>query len=294
MMMEFKTLPKIYRYDSEDAYQFKMGEHIIITEKNDGSQFQFKYDQDANAVQCFSKNRALPMDDLSFIDGIEYVQQFKDKIIKSDFTRLRFYGEFLHMGRLQRLYTQKDVVNIFAIYDDDNDLWLPWKSVQWVCRQIGINAVAEFYDGPYIDDDHMDKFAGKSALTESGKDGEGVVVSLDATPIRVKDVCPEFKEVKRIRKEQQLGMLTDSQRLAYESVNFPRIVKAISHLVENDELNPVDLYIENFSNFIKIIGDEVKSDVLEEEGEPEDMQEFIKSANKLIPQFIKEYINIKK
>jgi hypothetical protein len=293
-----KKLPKILRYDHVDAWQFEPGEEIVVTHKIDGSMLSMRYSLEEDRVVCWSKNRELPANDKDFATGILYAQKFAEKIKLHDYLHLQFFGEYLKSGQIQKLYTKKDVVIIFGIYNHDTQSWLQWDDLVRVCGDIGIEHAWCIYKGQFSGWDSIKPFVGMSNLTKDGKGGEGIVIATDPSDgsvTRVKWVAETFKEHRKVKDKKQRKELTPSQLFIMENVNFNRVFKQVHYLLDHEAIDEADLAFSNFGSVAHRVNEAVFADILAEEAQPDDfdINEAIKTVNKQVPPHLRKIIQDK-
>lgn len=173
--------------------QFKEGDRIVIYEKLDGANACFT--REGDKLVAFSRNKRLsPSDTLrGFYDFVQTlnVDDFEEGLL--------YYGVWLVKHKLD-YGDNMGKFYLFDIYDktmgDDFGGFVDHLYVLIEAHTLGLNVAPILYAGPYINEEHILSFVGKSKL---GEKGAGVVVKCAKKQMMIKYVSPEFQEINGVK-----------------------------------------------------------------------------------------------
>lgn len=256
---------------------FTKGEHIIITEKVDGSNASFCYDPATNTLKAFSRKRELGVG--NNLNGFfDFVQTLDVDLVKAVLgTEYILFGEWLTKHTITYPDTAYRKFYVFDVLDVETGQYMPWDFTKKVAEFLGLTLVPEFYDGAFTNWDDIMSYVGRTQL-DAEPCGEGIVIKsqdrLDnkysGTPAYVKIVASEFSEVHqskphvvdpaKVAREQEL------EALAMTIITERRITKAIEKFIDNGEF-PADWDEKNLGMLAKILPRAIYEDCVKEEPE---------------------------
>lgn len=296
--VEMKKYMKVVRHGKRGTHLIAQnGENIIIQEKLDGANASFKLNSDDGEVDVFSRRYMLHPNN-TLRGFYNYVQENvdKDKILP----HFIYFGEWLVRHRIDYGEENMNQFYLFDIYSELDQEYLPFEEVQIEAEELGLNIVPVFYEGEYLDFQHIKSFVGKSKL---GDVGEGVVVKnptmVDKYGFQMysKVVSKDFEEMKQ--KNNRGKEATDPTELPPETqfvrtyLTKARTEKMIHKLVDEGVIED-DFDITDMGTILKNAGGRIVDDLLEEEKDelPKGYEKSVlkKSVGKVLPIQVKEII----
>lgn len=238
---------------------FKSGDKIQISEKVDGSNASFRYDIETGTLIAFSRKQTLSISNT--LNGFyNYIQSLKASEF-SDYPNWCVFGEWLIKHTIPYREECYKHWYVYDIYDVEKEEYLPQSEVMKFCDKHHLTYVNVLYEGDFISWEHCKTFCGKSAYTETGDDGEGVVVKNQTNmnshhsrvPFVLKIINDKFSEIKKdnhIRKiedPQKLQAKTQSQEIVDKIITKNRIEKEIHKMIDEqilpEKVSPQDMNI---------------------------------------------------
>lgn len=292
-MTEIKKYMDIVRLGhktTEDV--LNKGDYITITEKIDGANSSFTAID--GVVYGFSRNN--PVSEENTLRGFYGFTQTLDaaKLLPNK----RYFGEWLVRHKVD----YGDNFNkfyLFDIYDEELQEYLPLDFVKAEAERLNLNLVPIFYEGEYIDFEHLMSFVGKSKLTEDGK-GEGIVVKnvnykdRYGRQIFVKLVSDIFREMQKQKAPKDPSKQPEEFTFVKTFMNRARVEKLIYKLVDEGILDE-KFSIEDMGLILKHLGNMVYDDMLKEEidslSKEFEESKLRKGIGKNLPLMVKEIIN---
>lgn len=273
-MKEIKKYTDVTRFGKTGTTDAIIGaERISITEKIDGANASFTYDENGiNGVSCYSRNNLLH-EDLRLSGFFDWVQEnivpIKNKLIPT----YRYFGEWLVKHKVA--YKEEFYRNfyLFSIWDDETRQYLPDEVVKAEAERLGLKTVPYLYEGEFISIEHIMQFVGKSdmALIENG--GEGVVVKnvtyrdRGNNQLFVKFISPQFSEVAKQKVHNVNEELIASQAKIDMIVTKNRIEKMFLKLVDEGVI-PQDYTLKRDMGLIlKEMNVAIYEDIVKEEAD---------------------------
>lgn len=227
--MEHKKYREIERLKENNSDTFKPGDHIIITEKIDGSNATIGYD---NGIVAMSRNRILTFDNTNR-GFYEFANRLDaEKVNKLLGSRYLLSGEWAVPHTVVYPKESQNNMYVFDLYDTETKTYLDMHQAFLVADTLGLPKVAVFYEGEFISWEHCMSFVGKTAL--GGEYGEGIVIHGDDGKI-IKIVSDRFAETKKIKKTptpEELAAQSQAYELAKSIVTEARVRKIINKLVD--------------------------------------------------------------
>ncbi len=256
------AFPKIFTLGTK-YIQDIFKESVEITEKVDGSQFNFgKID---GVLQIRSKNKELYFDnpEKMFGEAIDYVKSIEDIIPDNTI----FHCEYLKKPKHNTLVYERTPRNhliCFGVSSQDQSFTIHY---EMLAEKIGIESVPVLFSGTVYSSDKLKSFLETPSIL-GGTKVEGIVIKnysrlflLGGYPIPLmsgKLVSENFKERHGSNKDFKHGRKWDAYKESFRTE--ARWMKAVQHLKEKGELegDPRDI-----GKLIK----EVQNDIRAEEGE---------------------------
>lgn len=165
-----KRYPSIPRYGKAKT-DFKEGDRIVIFEKLDGANAAFT--REGDELVAYSRNRRLTED-----ETLRGFYQFVQTLDVNEFDEgLIYYGEWLVRHKID--YGENEgKFYLFDVYDMTlGEEFGGFIDHLYVCIEaatLGLEMAPIFYAGPFVSEDHILSFVGRSDLAAG--EGEGVVV----------------------------------------------------------------------------------------------------------------------
>ena len=299
-MKEIKKYTDIIRYGKSSTKDvIKPGDIISITEKVDGANASFTRDEEnVLGVSCYS--RRLPLSIENTLQG--FYGWVEDNIIPIKehlHPNYRYIGEWTtpHKIKYKEEYTKTFL--LFSIWDENTEKYLSDEIVQSEADRLGLKTVEYFYYGEFISYEHMTSFIGKSNITETPNNGEGIVVkNIDyfdnyGKQVFVKLVSEGFAEIQRQKLPKNPNIYEKEAAIIKTVLTKPRVDKLMHKLVDENELTREEFVIENMKKLIKLLGNRVYDDMIKEEsGILGQIEESLlkKQIGKILPLVIKEVL----
>lgn len=148
-MTDFKPFDKIPRWDG--------AQHIIITEKIDGTNAQIVINDDCTELRCGSRSRWITPEDDNF-GFARWVYGNKDQLLTLG--KGQHFGEWWGLG-IQRCYNLPE--KRFSLFNSLR--WNTPEQQERIRNISGVDIVPVLYQGPFSDD------AIESTLADLGKNG---------------------------------------------------------------------------------------------------------------------------
>ena len=149
---------------------FEKGDHIVITEKTDGSNFSICFNKETGEFDSFSRKKQLDFNNT--LNGAWNYAQSLDFPYFSD--NIVVFGEWT--GARNKIAYDLDKRNtwyVFDVWDKDVEQYWEKQMVWYLCDTYGFTHVPILYDGEFVDWDHVRSFCNKPSL---GTVQEGVVI----------------------------------------------------------------------------------------------------------------------
>lgn len=291
-MTEIKKYMSIVRLGHKTtADVLNKGDYITITEKVDGANASFTaIDGEAYG---FSRNNSVNEDNTlrgfyGFVQTLDASNLLPNK---------RYFGEWCVKHKID--YGENlNKFYLFDIYDEETQEYLPLDFVKTEADRLKLNLVPIFYEGEYIDFEHLSGFIGKSELTEDGK-GEGIVVkNVDyrdrhGKQIFVKLVSEGFREMQKQKAPKDPSKQPEEFTFVKTFMTKGRVEKLIHKLVDEGILEE-KFGIEDMGLILRNLGDRVYEDMIKEESDSlsKEFKEnnLRKGIGKNLPLMVKEII----
>lgn len=256
---------------------FKVGEHIQITSKVDGSNASCAW-EDGHVVAC-SRNKVLDFNNTlngfwNYATNLEGLAEW----FMAGHQDIVIFGEWSLGCNKIKDYKPEFAHNHWIVYDVFNTStgqYLPQEDVRDICDELGLTYIHVLYDGPFISWDHVKQF-----LVNDGYYGptlEGIVIKsadrLDSNdsrqPYYVKIVNEDFKEsmkTKKVKSELEIADEANCQNIVDTIVTKRRVEKAIEKLRDDGDI-PAQLTPQDMGAVAKLLPKFVYEDCVKEEKE---------------------------
>ena len=230
--MEHKYI-NIERLRPRHSSGFQPGDHIVVQEKIDGSNFR----------SAMTESRT----GSGLLDGrVSWMQkQDKEKIKAVLGDRYILFAEWLVHHAVPYPEERYEKVYCFDVMEKETGKYLPQDQVKEMVTELGLTYVPVFYDGPFVSWEAIEAMVGRTEL--GGAYGEGVVVKNmtrlndpnEKLPFYTKIVGADFAEKKSISRTHMEQMSADAKRqaLADSVVTEARVRKMILKLVDENLLS---------------------------------------------------------
>jgi len=197
----------IERLKDEYLHVFTPGERITITEKIDGANASFCYDEETDGIAVFSRRQPLSAENT--LRGFYDFAQTLDKTLIRETLGTRFvvFGEWLVRHSVRYPEEAYEKFYVFDVFDRETGRYCPHEQMLVFAEKLGLKTVPVFYTGQFTDWEDIQKFVGRTDM-KAEPSGEGIVIKsqdrLDnkysGTPAYVKIVASAFAEVHKTRK----------------------------------------------------------------------------------------------
>ena len=272
--MRQKHFMDIERFKEKFEDGFRVGDHIVIQEKIDGTNFSIRYDEETDTVAAFSRNNPLDFNN-NLRGAYEWSQKLNKGLVKEVLGNNKvLFGEWLVPHTI--VYPKERYHNayFYDVYDLETEGYLPQNEVKDIVDRLNLIYVPVFYDGEFTSWEDVRKFVGKTEL--GGELGEGVVVKNQTRlndpntrlPFYTKIVIEKFSEHKkqRIVDPEKLAERERLNAITETIVTRARVEKILNKLVD-EGIIPEDWDEHNMSTIAKNLGKRVYEDCVKEESE---------------------------
>lgn len=265
-----KRYPKLRYPGHDDVQNIDDTGSIVITEKLDGSNFRFTYD---DGFTFGSRNTF--GDDLhrdQFSDPIEYIINTCNtdvlESIQSEYGQLVVFGEAMLPHTISYDWDQTPLFIGFDVWNIDNQVFHYTDQAQQFIENIGLPF------SPIVDEIDVNDFIewDSSSMPQSEfYDGpaEGVVLKNHNTGTYCKIVREDFKEKRDIKFGGKNRSLSNTERIVEEYVTPARVESVAHQLVDEGEWGTIELPM------MEILPEAVIRDTMTEEGGTLVMEENI-------------------
>ena len=285
-LSHIKKYPSIPRYGKSKT-DFEAGDRIVIFEKLDGANACIT--REGDKLVAFSRNKRLSEDETlhgfyGFVQSLD-VKDFEEGLL--------YYGEWLIRHKLD-YGSNEGQFYLFDVYDqtmgEDFGGFIDHLYVIIEAHQLGLNLAPILYSGPFIGEEHIFSFIGKSEL---GEVGEGVVVKCYKKQKCVKFVSPQFAEMKAVKATKRKSS-SEEYKFAQVFATRTRVEKIIFLLTNEGELEE-GFGLEDMRRVLKIVGERVHKDIMNEEWQElppnYDEKKLRGSIGKVVGKILREIIN---
>lgn len=272
--MKQKKFMDIQRIKEGFVDGFRTNDMIVVQEKVDGSNASCRYDSETNKMVAFSIKKIL--DQFNTLNGFyNYIQELDVNEYK-DYPNYVIFGEWTG-ARNAIIYNQECTKKwyVFDIYDVDKEEYLPQEYVREFAKQHNLIYVNTYYNGPFIDWDHVMSFIGTSAY---GETQEGIVIKNQSRlndpngrlPFVLKIVGEKFQEIQKsnhIRKIQDPKKLQERKNaiLLTESIVTHRRVAKELYKMRDEGIIPQEWNEKDMGIIAKLLPRRIYNDCVKEE-----------------------------
>ena len=252
-MKKYDSIPRYGKQGTRDI----LGTEVVVMEKLDGANASFGIID--GKLKMFSRNQEL--NEHNTLRGFyDWVRHNVDP--RKLFVSTIYFGEWLVPHTVQYKKESQCEFYLFDIYDVKTDTYLDWNITVQAAKHLGLRTPEVFFRGELHSMTDVDKYLGRSELTEAPNTGEGIVVKDYEGQQFVKIVSDKFKETKSIKQPSldrtDIGTLIDS-------VLTPQRVEKLIHKKIDLGLLPTELDITDTGNVLKALSSDVVNDIFEEE-----------------------------
>lgn len=249
------------------------GDKIVIQEKIDGANASFR--KDGDTIRTYSRNHELTQED--GLGGFrQWVQENID--VNELLDDVIYFGEWTNTHKVKYIEQHTKsffLYDLFVVEDEDgNGHYESFDAVRHEAKHLGLKLVPVFYEGEYIDFEHLKGFIGRTDIGGTVQDermGEGIVVKNVDYKDRfgnqkfVKLVHEKFAEIQKQKlPKDPMVELTQEQVFVDQTVTEARVDKLLHKLVDEGVLNE-HFGIEDMGVILKNIAPRVREDILKEE-----------------------------
>jgi hypothetical protein len=246
-----RTFPKL-KYPNDPETDGVLAGEIVVTEKLDGANFRFTWDDDGELI-VGTRNHEYHHDDenipKAFEHAVEYVKDRESDLWGYD--DLTLFGEAMHLHSLQ--YDDVDYVNpssgspYFAdepnvvLFDAwQNGEWLGWDDFRDLIAPTRFEAtrVIARGDGEWAKENGALEIPDESMF---GGQPEGIVVRRTDGSVRAKKVSNDFKEKNAVAFGDPSKAASDAGSFVASYVTDARIEKEAHKLVDRGEYENLEM-----------------------------------------------------
>ena len=298
--MKQKHFMDIERFKEKLEEGFRVGDHIVIQEKIDGTNFSIRYDEETDTVAAFSRNNLLDFKN-NLRGAYEWSQKLDKDLVKEVLGNNKvLFGEWLVPHTI--VYPKERYHNayFYDVYDLKTEGYLPQNEVKDIVNRLDLIQVPVFYHGEFTSWEDVRKFVGRTEL--GGELGEGVVVKNQTRlndpntrlPFYTKIVIEKFSEHKkqRVVDPEKLAERERLNAIAETIVTRARVEKILNKLVD-EGIIPEDWDEHNMSAIAKNLSKRVYEDCVKEESETVEQvgESFGKIASSISMNIAREMLN---
>ena len=252
-MKKYDSIPRYGKQGTRDI----LGTEVVVMEKLDGANASFGVI--GGELKMFSRNQEL--NEHNTLRGFyDWVRHNVDP--RKLFVSTIYFGEWLVPHTVQYKKEAQCEFYLFDIYDVKTDTYLDWNITVQAAKHLGLRTPEVFFRGELHSMTDVDKYVGRSELTEIPNTGEGIVVKDYEGQQFVKIVSDKFKETKYTKQPSldrtDIGALIDS-------VLTPQRVEKLIHKKIDLGLLPTELDVTDTGNVLKALSSDVVNDIFEEE-----------------------------
>lgn len=260
-----KKYDSILRFGKRGTTEAILEKEVVVMEKLDGANASFRLVN--GELKMFSRNQEL--DEHNTLRGFYDWAKTNIDIEKLEEDCI-YFGEWLVTHTIQYKKENQYKFYLFDIYDVFEEYFVGITKVMDEAKNLNLEMPQVFFYGVIKDIKELDKYVGKSKLTEVPDQGEGIVVkNYDNYDVKtktyhsfVKIVSDKFQETNKIKQPSLGSNPLDS---AIESVlTSTRVEKLIHKKIDQGVLSN-ELDISDTGNVLKALGSDVVNDILEEE-----------------------------
>lgn len=233
----------IHRLKEKYAYGFTPGDHIVIQEKIDGSNFSFCYDEEKDAILSFSHSAELNERD-TLRGAYQWACSLDKELVRRVLgTHLIVFSEWLVLHT--NVYPEECYRKAYCydVYDTREEKYLPQSRVKEIIQALGLIYVPVFYDGEFHNWEEVFAFIGKTEL--GGDGGEGIVVknmsklNSKKEMFYVKLVADKFLETKDMEpmKTNKVLAIQETNARVASVVTKARVQKLLHKMVDDGILS---------------------------------------------------------
>lgn len=299
---EQKHYTKVIRYGKSGTQELlNTGDEIVIYEKVDGSNASFAQDTGVDKVRRFS--RKLELTEEWGLNGfVEWtIDNIDGQALLPD---VLYFGEWTapHKVRYATEFTR--TFFLFDLYDTKAKKYLPYETVETEAKRLGLKLAPVLYRGKFISFEHLMSFVGKTELggnVGGNPGGEGIVVKKvnDKDQVFLKLVDEAFLEVHNSKGSKQKtpkdqNKSSAEREFVVATVTEARVDKILYKLSDEGKLPDV-LVVQDMGDILKVAGNVVYEDIMEEEAKELLPAEYEKKDIKravggVLPQIVKQVL----
>lgn len=260
---------------------FNIGDKITITEKLDGANASFRYDEETGKLCCFSRKQEL--NEMNTLRGFwNWTQELDTYPFRTkEWGNYVYFGEWLCPHTVKYNKEAYSDFYMFDVYDTVNQYYLPSYVVKEMAQAIGVKTVPYLYEGPFVSWEHCYQFMNQPSY---GDTQEGIVVRNEQRrndnrlPKVLKIVNSDFKEtmgIKRKTDDPEKVAARNAARELAETVVTPARVRKMIHKLIDEGVLPVELTPQDMGAIAKVLPKRIYEDVMKEEADiVKEMKEY--------------------
>lgn len=238
-----RKFPKVKYPNDPETDGLKNGE-VVVTEKVDGANFRFTYNEDDDLV-VGTRNHTYHEDDenlpKAFRHAVEYIQNAVS--YEPRFQRYTVFGEAMHLHSLDydgidwhnpakgspHVSHTSDTPNVvvFDAWDNEESEWISWGAVITLAEEMGLETTQVLERGD--PDDLSFEIPDESMF---GGNPEGIVARRYDGTVRAKKVSDDFREQNAVSFEDPSKAESDAAEFVAAYVSRNRIEKTAHKLVD--------------------------------------------------------------
>lgn len=286
----------------DNTLGFEKGDIIQITEKVDGSNASFRFDNETKMLVAFSRKHEL--NENNTLNGFfNWVQKLNTTTF-CNYPNYVFFGEWLTSHTIPYKQEAYRRFYFYDVYDVENEKYLPQTEVKELAEKCSLNYVKEYYYGEFISWEHCKSFMEQESDISVGIQ-EGIVIKnqskLNNPNTRqsfvLKLVNSQFSEIKKDRHIQKIldpnkeQERTKALEIVEKIVTKERVLKEI-HKMQDEELLPKQLSSQDMKIIAQNLPKRIYNDCVKEESEyvQEAGEFFGKFSGNAVMKFAKEIV----
>ena len=252
---------------------FRVGDHIQITTKIDGSNASIRYDEETGKLAAFSRKQELNFNNT--LEGFWNYVQTLDSTAYAKESDYVIYGEWLRKNKVIYEPSAMHKWYVYDIYDVKKAEYKDQEFVKDFCNRHGLLYVNEVYNGEFVSWEHVKRFLNHHWMSVGQE--EGIVVKNQTrlndpnnrNPFYLKIVNDSFSEVMtktKVKDPEKEAEKVRVQEKVESIVTERRVEKKLFELRDMGQL-PDKLRPEDMKLVAKLLPKLVYDDCLKEEEE---------------------------
>lgn len=289
-----KKYDSVIRLGKSSTDFHQVGDEIVVQEKLDGANASFE--RVGEGLAAYSRNKELDSENTLngyysyLLENVE-VDRLNENYI--------YYGEWLTKHKIDYGEHLNNFF-LFDVFDKTIGRYKTWAEVVEIAQSVQLKTVPVFYVGDFKSYNHVAQYVGKSILLDNDE-GEGVVLKNESrddykgNQTFVKLVSQNFLEKKAQQNEPK--SITDLNKETLDLFNYLTIARIEKQFYKKNEEQGIDFVYENFSVFMKGLGQLLLEDILKEESDEIEqgysVEAFFKKVGHIAPPVLRGIIKDK-